>query len=181
MITIPENLSTANKAAVENFLSLTNAAFANTERLAALNLNFARSFLEDGVASAKALLSAKDAQQFFALQKTLTQPAVDKLLSYSRSVYAIATDAKGEVSKLVEEQFAEVSKNVSDALDKAAKSAPAGSDGAIAAVRSAITVANSAFDNISKASKQVVEIAEANFATATSATVKAASKLKKAA
>ena len=58
-------------------------------------------------------------------------------------------------------------------LDKASKSAPAGSDVAVAAVKSAIAAATSAFDNMNKAAKQVSEIAEANVAAATNATVKA--------
>ena len=184
MITTPENLATANKAAVESFLTLANTAFASAERLAALNLNTARSFLEDGMANAKALLGAKDIQQLVALQSTLAQPAVEKFVSYSRNVYEIATQTQEEISKIVESNFAEVNKTVASALDKAAKNAPAGSDVAVAAVKSAIAAANSAYDNMSKAAKQVAEIAEANMAAATSATVKAAgaaTKAKKAA
>ena len=184
MITTPENLASANKAAVESFLTLANTAFASAERLAALNLNTARSFLEDGMANAKALLGAKDVQQLVALQTTLAQPAVEKFVSYSRNVYEIATQTQEEISKIVESQFAEVNKNVASALDRAAKNAPAGSDVAVAAVKSAIAAANSAYDNMSKAAKQVAEIAEANMAAATSATVKAAgaaTKAKKAA
>ena len=184
MIATTENLASANKASVEAFLTLANTAFASAERLAALNLNTARSFLEDSMANAKALLGAKDLQQLAALQTTLAQPSVEKLVSYSRNVYEIATQTQEEVSKIVESQFAEVNKNVSSALDKAVKNAPAGSDVAVAAVKSAIAAANSAYDNMSKAAKQVAEIAEANIAAATSATVKAAgtaSKAKKAA
>ena len=184
MITTPENLASANTAAVETLLTLANTAFASTERLAALNLNAARSFLEDGIANAKALLGAKDLQQLGALQTTLAQPTAEKFVSYSRNVYEIATQTQEEVSKIVEAQFAEVNKNVASALDQAAKNAPAGSDVAVTAVKSAIAAANSAYDNISKATKQVVEIAEANLAAATSATVKAAgaaTKLKRAA
>ena len=184
MIATTENLASANKASVEAFLTLANTAFASAERLAALNLNTARSFLEDGMANAKALLGAKDLQQHVSLQSPLAQPSVEKLVSYSRNVYEIATQTQEEVSKIVESQFAEVNKNVASALDKAVKNAPAGSDVAVAAVKSAIAAANSAYDNMSKAAKQVAEIAEANMAAATSATVKAAGlagKAKKAA
>jgi len=55
----------------------------------------------------------------------------------------------------------------------AAEPPPAGSDVAVAAVKSAIAAANSAYDSMNKAAKQVAEIAEANVAAATSATVKA--------
>jgi phasin family protein len=182
----PEQFAAANKANVETALTMANTAFASAERLAALNLNTARTMLEDAVASAKALLGAKDIQDLFSLQATLAQPAVEKAVAYSRSIYEIATQTQEEVAKLVEAQFAEVNKNVTVALDQAAKNAPAGSDVAVAAVKSAIAAANSAYDSMSKAAKQVAEIAEANVAAATNATVKAvsvapASKAKKAA
>jgi adenine-specific DNA methylase len=90
-------------------------------------------------------------------------------------MYEIATQAQNEVSKLIEGQMTELNKNVASALDKAAKSAPAGSDVTIAAVKSAIAAANSAYDSMSKVAKQAAEIAEANVAAATDATVKAVS------
>ena len=180
-----EQFATANKANVETLLTIANTAFASAERLAALNLNTARAMLEDSVASAKALLAVKDVQQLVAMQTTLAQPAVEKAVAYSRSVYEIATQTQEELSKVVEGQFSEINKNVSSALDKAAKNAPAGSDVAVAAVKSAIAAANSAYDSMTKAAKQVAEIAEANVAAATTATVKAvgtnAPKAKKAA
>ncbi|MDY0014040.1 MAG: phasin family protein, partial [Rhodocyclaceae bacterium] len=170
-------------ANVETLLTLANAAFASAERFAALNLNVARAALEDSLASTKALLSAKDAQELLAVQSSLAQPLVEKTVAYARSVYEIATQTQEEVSKVFEGQVAELNKGVAAALDKAAKSAPAGSDVAVAAVKSAIAAANSAYDSMSKAAKQVAEIAEANVTAATNATVKAvgASKGKKAA
>ncbi|MCB1940096.1 MAG: phasin family protein [Rhodocyclaceae bacterium] len=173
MFATPEQFAATNKANIENALTLANAAFASVERLAALNLNTARSALEDGVANTKALLSVKDVQEFVTVQSALAQPAVEKLVAYSRSVYEIATQSQEEVSKLVEAQIAEMNKGVAAALDQAAKSAPAGSDVAVAAVKSAIAAANSAYDSMNKAAKQVAEIAEANVAAATNATVKA--------
>jgi hypothetical protein len=55
------------------------------------------------------------------------------------------------------------------ALDKFAKNAPAGSDVAVAAVKSALAAANSAYDSLTKVAKQATEIAEANIAAATAA------------
>ncbi len=173
MYTTPEQLAGANKANVEALLTIANTAFASAERLAALNLNTARAILEDGVASAKAMLGAKDVQEYLSLQASLTQPAIEKAVAYSKSVYEIASQTQEEFSKVLESGFAEVNKSVVTALDKAAKNAPAGSDVAVAAVKSAIAAANSAYDSMTKAAKQVAEIAEANVAAATSATVKA--------
>jgi len=180
----PEQFAAANKASIEVLMTLANAAFASAERLAALNMNTARALLEDSVATTKTLMAAKDVQELVSLQSTLAQPSVEKVVAYARNLYEISAQSQEEFSKLFEGQFAEVNKNVAAALDKAAKSAPAGSDVAVAAVKSAIAAANSAYDSMNKAAKQVAEIAEANVAAATSATVKAvgtAAKAKKAA
>jgi phasin family protein len=171
--TTPEQISAASKANVESILSLANMTFASVEKLATLNLNTARALLEDSVTNTKTLMGAKDVQELVSLQTSLAQPTVEKLVSYGRSVYEITASIQGEVSKILESQIGEANKNLSAALDKAAKSAPAGSDVAVAAVKSAIAAANSAYDSMSKAAKQVVELTEANVAAATDATVKA--------
>ncbi|HJW04087.1 MAG TPA: phasin family protein [Azospira sp.] len=168
----PEQFAAANKAAVDSLLTLANTAFASAERIAALNLHTARSVLEDSVANAKTLLGAKDAQEAISLQASLAQPNVEKAVAYSRSVYEISAQTQEELSKVVEAQFAEFNKNVAGLLDKVSKTAPAGSDVAVAAVKSAIAAANSAYDSLNKAAKQVAEIAEANVAAATNAAVK---------
>ena len=174
MFATSEQFAAANKTNVEAVLTLANTAFAHAERLAALNLNTARSMLEDGAANAKALLAVKDAQELVSLQSSLTQPMIEKAVAYNRNVYEIATQTQEEISKVVEGQMTEANKSLAAALEKAAKSAPAGSDVAVAAVKSAIAAANSAYESMTKAAKQVAELTEANVAAATSATVKAA-------
>lgn len=172
-MSLPEQISSANKASIEAALSLANTAFASAEKLATLNLNTARSVLEESVANTKALLAAKDAQELISIQTSLAQPTIEKIVSYGRSVYEISAAAQEDIGKIFEAQLGEANKNISAVLDKAAKSAPAGSDVAVAAVKSAIAAANSAYDSMNKAAKQVAELAEANVAAATTATVKA--------
>ena len=162
-------ISAANKSAVENMLALANTVFASTERLAALNLSTARSALEDSTATAKTLFQTKDPQAFASLTSELAQPGMEKLVAYSRSVYEIFSETKDEVSKVVEAQVSELNSAIGTALDNVAKSGPAGSDVAVSAVKSAIAAANSAYGNINKAAKQVVEMTEANLANSVAA------------
>ena len=84
MFNAPEQFTSANKANVEALLNLANTVFASAERFAALNLNTARSLLEDSVANTKALLGAKDIQELISLQSTLAQPSVEKAVASSR-------------------------------------------------------------------------------------------------
>ena len=167
MFATPEQFAAANKAAVESLLTLANTALASAERVAALNLNTARSVMEDSVSGAKALMGAKDVQELVSLQTSLAQPVVEKAVAYSRSIYEIASQTQEEVSKLFEAQVAVANKTFAAALDKAAKSAPAGSEGAVAAIQNAIAAANSAFGNMNAVTKQFTDAAQANIAAMT--------------
>ena len=173
--TTPENVTAANQAAIENLQALANAAFARSQRLTGLNLNTARAVLEDGAANSKALLEVKDPQELVKLQASLTQPLVDKAIAYARSSYEIASEGQDEVAQMFETQLAQINSRFAAALEQAAKSAPAGSEPAFAAVKSVMAAANNAFDTMSKAAKQASEAAEANMSKATAAAVKAVS------
>ncbi|MGE5129148.1 MAG: phasin family protein [Sphingomonadaceae bacterium] len=180
MYVTPEQFQAANKANVEAVLSLAATQFAAMEKLANLSASAIRAAFEDSLANTRALLGAKDVQEFVNLQSTLAQPAIEKAIAYSKSAYEVATEANGELSKMAEKRIAEWNENFVSILDKATKNAPAGSDVAVAAVKSMLAAANSAYDNLNKVAKQATEIAEANVAAA-SETVKGLSKAKKAA
>jgi phasin family protein len=169
MYVSPEQVSASGKAGVESLLGLANAQFAACERLWALNLDATKSLFEDSVNYARAVMGAKDAQEMVNLSAAAAQPALEKALAYSRKVYEVSTQTQGEVTKLVEAQAAEMNKNMVSLLDKFAKNAPAGSDVAVAAVKSALAAANTAYDSLSKVAKQANEIAEANFTAAANA------------
>lgn len=167
-----EQFATAAKANLEKTVELANASFARAERLSALNLNTARAALDDSIAAAKALLATKDPQEFVKLQAELAKPLQDKAIAYGRSVYAILAEGQQEFVKLFETQLAELNSNFITALDKAAKSAPAGSEAAFAVIKQGVAAANSAYDNVSRAAKQAVEAAEANVVATTDSAVK---------
>ena len=167
MFTTPEQFAAANKATVDSLLSLANTALASAERIAALNLNTARSALEDTASGVQTVLAAKDPQAAFAAQKSLAQPAVDKAVAYGKSVYEITSETQQELAKMVEAQFSQFQKSVAGMVELAAKSAPAGSEGAVAAIQNAIAAANSAFGNMNAVAKQYTEAAQANIAAMT--------------
>jgi len=180
MYVTPEQIQAANKATVEALLAVANTQFTALEKLATIQASAVKSAFEDSVANTRALLGAKDVQEFVTLQNSFTQPAIEKAIAYSKSVYEVATEANSELSKVAERRVAEWNENFVTLLDKVSKNAPAGSDVAVAAVKSMLAAANSAYDNLSKAAKQATEIAEANVAAATE-TVKGLAKPKKAA
>jgi len=180
MYVTPEQIQAASKANVETLLAVANAQFAVFEKLANINAGAVKSVFEDSIANTRALLGAKDVQEFVTLQSAFTQPAIEKAIAYSRSVYEATTEANAELSKVAERRVAEWNENFVQLLDKVSKNAPAGSDVAVAAVKSMLAAGNAAYDNLTKVAKQATEIAEANVAAATE-TVKGLARAKKAA
>jgi phasin family protein len=180
MYATPEQFSSANKASVDALFTIAHAQFAAFERLSALNFNTTKAAFEDSVNQAKALLAVKDAQEFVNLTAASAQPALEKAIAYSRNVYEVATQTQAEVTKLAESQAAEMNKTVVALMDKLTKNAPAGSDVAISAVKSAMAAANSAYDSFTKVVKQATEMAEANVTATTASVVKEAGKKKTA-
>jgi phasin family protein len=180
MYVTPEQIQAANKANVESLLAIANAQFAAFEKFANISAGAVKTAFEDSIANTRALLGAKDVQEFVSLQNSFTQPAIEKAIAYSKSVYEVATEANAELSKVAERRVTEWNENFVSLLDKVSKNAPAGSDVAVAAVKSMLAAANSAYDNLTKVAKQATEIAEANVAAATE-TVKGLAKAKKAA
>ena len=85
----------------------------------------------------RAALSIKDAQELVALQQGLLQPAAEKAAAYGRHVYDIAAATNAEVTKAAESQLADAQKQYMALVDTAVKNAPAGSENAVALVKSA--------------------------------------------
>ena len=180
MYVTPEQIQTTSKANVDALLSVASTQFSALEKLATLNSNVLKGAFEDTIANARAIAGAKDAQEFFSLQASFAQPAIDKAITYSKSVYEVAAQTNAELSKLAEKHVAEWNHNFVSLLDQAVKNAPAGSDVAVTAVKQMIAAANSAYDNLTKAAKQATDLAQANVVAATE-TAKNFAKAKKVA
>lgn len=176
MYQAPEQLMAWNKAYLETAVRFAGIALGGAERMLEVQLNAAKSAFADGVQQAKALADVKDPQEFAQLKNTLAQPNLEKATQYVKSVYDVAAATQSEINKLVEEQVSEFNKQVVTGLDKVVKSAPAGSEIAVAAVKSAISAVNSTYDNLSKSAKQFAEMSQANIEAAASQAVHASKK-----
>lgn len=163
------------KSGVNFTLFLANTTLDGIERLAVLNMAAARSAFEAYVSNLNALLGVKDINALVELQKGIAAPSIEKGVEYSRNVIAIATEAKDKIAKEVEVHVADTNAKVSSMVEKALASAPAGSEVAVAAVKTAIKSANEAMDGLNKVAKQAAEVAEASVSAATEATIKATS------
>ncbi|GAB4213342.1 MAG: phasin family protein [Rhodoferax sp.] len=174
MMTVEQVLA-SQKANVETLLGLTAKAFEGVEKIVELNMSASKAALAETGDNARALLNVKDAQELLALQSSLLQPLAEKTAAYSRHLYEITSGTTAEFSKALEAQAAEAQQKFVGAFEAATKNAPAGSETAVAVMKSAVAAANNALESVQKAVKQATEVAEANFnALATTASAAAA-------
>jgi phasin family protein len=180
MYTIPEQFSVATKANFESQIamltSLTNKAFEGVEKLIDLNLNIVKESLEESTATAKQLMEAKDPQEFFTLASSQTKPSTDKAVAYGREVVGIASNTQAEFTKAAEHQMTETNRKVMSLVEEVTKNAPAGSESAVAMMKSTISSVNAGYEQMSKATKQAVEALDSNMATAATQFSQAAAK-----
>lgn len=176
-----ESIATVTKAGLDTFARLAGSALARTERLVALNIGTSRAMVEDGIASARALLTAKNPQELGDAQLTLLQPAVEGGVALARSAYEVALEGQQEAATLIESQIAELAKVFANSLEEAAKAAPVGTEGVFAAIKSVVAANSSAYDKFNQAAKQAAELAQANVNAATNAASKVVSLIRQAA
>lgn len=177
----PEQFAATQKASLEAFFGLTSKAVDGALKLAELNLQTARSAFADGQERAKAVLSAKDPQGFLSLQASFAQPAAEQAIAYGRQVYDIVSATQSEFARAAEAQIEQQQRAVHSFVENAAKNAPAGSETAMAAIKSALNAAGTAYETVNKTAKQAVEMAGSHFETAAQAASKAAAQASRAA
>ena len=174
-----EQIMASHKATIETLFGLTHKAFEGVEKLVELNMQATKAALAETANHAQAVMGAKDAQEFMALQAGMVQPLAEKTAAYSRHLYDIASAAGADLGKTFEGQAAEAQKKLAGMMDTAAKNAPAGSETTVAVMKSAVAAANNAFESMQKAVKQASEMAEANFNTVATSAVNASKSVAK--
>jgi phasin family protein len=167
-----EQIAATQKANVDTLVSLTSKAFEGFEKVVALNLQVIKSSLSESEERMRKALSAKDPQELFSLQAN-SQSGIEKIQSYSRHLFDIASVTQAEFAKIAEAQYGAQNRRVQTFIDAAAKNVPAGSEAAVAALKSAITATNTLYETLDRTARQVVETAESNFSAATTAVSKA--------
>lgn len=175
MSAIPQQVIANQKASLDKLIAVQGTFFGGFEKLVDLNLKVLKATFDEVVQKSQEAITVKDPQEALAFVSALGQPNAEKAVAYSKHVYDIVSGVQTDLSKLAEEQVSLGQQQVSEAIEQFAKSAPTGSESAVALLKSSLATATSAYESVAKASKQAQEAAESNIAAATNATFKAAS------
>jgi phasin family protein len=178
MFSFHEQFAAATKAHFEAQLALLNTlttkTFEGVEKVIELNINAAKASLEESGGAAKQLLSAKDPQEFLNISAAQAKPGAEKAAAYGRHLASIASGTQAEYTRAAEAQLAETSRRINALIEEVSKNAPAGSENAIAILKSVISNANAGYEQLTKNAKQAVETLEANLNNAGAQLTKAA-------
>jgi phasin family protein len=168
-----EDLMKAQADAFKASNTVATTAFEGARKLLELNVQAAKAGMEESNAQLKALMAAKDVK---ALNDMLTdlftqfsKPDSSKAIAYVKQVYDITSATGNEVTALIDKQVSTSQKQLLESVDTLAKNAPSGAEGAVNALRQSVVTANAAYEQVNVATKQLLEMIEANFAGATKA------------
>ncbi len=127
-------------------------------KLAEVNLQAARSSLEQSAEQIRALLSARDANTLAQLVTAMARPSPEKFTAYAQAVAAIAQDTQSDLARLVREQIERTNQQMAAAVETMARNAPAGSEGAVGFIRQAMQTATASYEQFNQNMQRVMEM-----------------------
>lgn len=144
MIATAEKFVDSGKAGLDTMTAVFNIAFDTSARLMALNLGTSRTLLQDGASRATSLLDPQNTGERLTHDMALGQSVIDNATACVRGSYEIVSEGQQAILQLMEPRIAEFNRELTANIDNAARSAPAGTDLALAAVMSALQLAKRA-------------------------------------
>lgn len=166
-----EKLQATQKANLDLLQQVNSKVLKGFEQLSHLQLATLRSVSEESFESAGKLLAARDPQSFTSVFGTLANPAhqAERMMDFSRKVYELISSTQADIAKLGEHQAARNAQQVQELVEEFAKNAPAGSESAVAVLKSAVEAAGNVYESAQKTVKQAAEFAENGLAAAATA------------
>lgn len=152
-----EQIAANQKSAVAGLFGLGNSLFDGAQALVKLNLQAAKTTLQEAEEATLTAASIKDPKELVELATKVAKAAPEKAASYLRHVQAIATTSSTEVRTYVETATAGAKAELSTLVDAAVKNAPAGSENAVALVKSAVAAATTAFETAQASAKEATD------------------------
>jgi phasin family protein len=149
------------RSSLEAAARFTRISLDSAERTLAIQLEYAKGAVTQATLTVRAVSQAQDVEQLLKVRSRLAENAVENFVGYSRSLYEVASDAPSELSKLAEERLSTYQNAVIEAVDQVSRSAPGAGDVAVAAVKSGMAAATTAFDSFNRAARQVASYADA--------------------
>ena len=162
-----EQLIATNKARFQTLENLASQTYAGFEKLVELNLAASKAVLGESFSHLQAILRAQHPQELLTLQAGLVEPLTEKSAAYGQHVYTIVTGTADEFTQAFDGQLAEAKTAFARVVENLLKNAPAGTESAVAAFKSAMEASQNVIESAKTSARKTAEIAESNFTAVT--------------
>jgi phasin family protein len=160
-----DQFAAANEAAIDQFAYFAKLSLGNIEKFAEIGLGAARQSVDDATRHAQSLAGARDVHEVIAISSAAVEPTLKRAYTFSRTAYETAAATGDEMKRVLEKNAAQFNKAAIDALEQALQYAPAGSENAVASLKTAIGAAQASYDNLVSLNKKIYDTVEQNVAT----------------
>ncbi len=150
----------------EQLLANNPAAPESVKKLVELNLQTAQAAFDDASKLAQTVTGAKTPQELLDLQASLLKAATERSLSYGQKLVEIVSSSAAD-PKFAQSFGGAGQQSFMSVFDNLAKTAPAGSEPMIAAMKNAMSAATSTVETMQKAMSQASSQAQASFGALT--------------
>jgi len=164
----PEQFAAATKALfqfqLETFNTLTEKAVHGLEQVVELNMQTAKTGVEDSLATSKEISQSSDPKSAMAVMAARLQPGMAATNAYNRQLSEIITDIHNEFTKAAEAHVVEAKNNLSALIEDVTKNVKPGSENAVEVVKNAIQNAFQGYEQVTSATRQALAAFEQQIA-----------------
>jgi phasin family protein len=157
---ITEQVGDAHSGNVSTVFSVAQQAFQGFQELAELNLRFVKQTLRDGEQAVQRTLSGETPIELLVHQANGVRPLAERVIAHNREAFDIAMHTHAEILQILDAQFQQQQLKLREIVEGFARNAPAGSEAAVNAVKSAVSMSGVGFETIRKAAAQAIEMAQ---------------------
>jgi phasin family protein len=170
----PEQLVAVQKSNVDLCFDLAGRVIDGMAKMTELNMQVARSALVEAQKNVLKAISATQPSELRTLPVGVAEPIPEKIQSYTRNLFEIASGVLAEFNRVAQAQVNAYDQRLHTLVEEVGKGAPAGSEAAVAAWKSALETTSSFYDTMQRSYQQATQAVQSNLAAATDTAPKAA-------
>ncbi|HQR03404.1 MAG: phasin family protein [Proteobacteria bacterium] len=140
-----DHLSEIQRKNLDAAVRLVQMSLDNSQRIMGLQADLVRKLVDSGAQAAKDQSDAKDPQQLMSLRTAYAQNTAQQLMQAAQEMAQLGNSVRDEFSRLLAEQLASGSTDMTEAFQGFLKTLPAGSEQWISVVQQAMSQATAAF------------------------------------
>ena len=183
MFTNPEQFASATKTLFDlqmmTFNALTSKAVQGVEQVVALNMATAKNSVEGSMAASKEISQLTDPKAAIEAVASHAQPDMSGAMGYGEQMKVIIDDIHNEFNQAADAHIAEAKSALTALIYDVTQNVKPGSENAVTIIKTAIDNAFQGYEQVTQATRQAVQVVEAQIARATSQVVPAAGKAQK--